>query len=248
MGKKPIIKYLALCDNRHDMPSAVTGSIFPRNVRNPADLLGMRTWIESALKDTDVLNLFVTGLTVATVEVINYCLENDIKIVLWHFNPDTGAYFQQDVYAPGKRARKNSEFNNCNYEFEKALARPDIPVELSGNIVRKVIMLQDISHINFNNVRFTDCQFSGIGRKVRMLGCEFTNCRGVVQMKNSRLVKCSLHGANKELRFSFKNCNLTGTDVTVDMYHSGLVQLDNCTGPNMALLTRADAMLDHCEK
>lgn len=47
------------------------------------------------------LVLYVTGLTVATVAVINVCIRVGISLTLMHYNRDTGSYYPQDVRLPG---------------------------------------------------------------------------------------------------------------------------------------------------
>lgn len=47
------------------------------------------------------LVLYVTGLTVALVAVINACMRVGISITLMHFNRETGDYYPQDVLVPG---------------------------------------------------------------------------------------------------------------------------------------------------
>lgn len=44
------------------------------------------------------LDVYVTGLTVALVEVINFCSLYDIKLVLYHYDKYTKNYYTQDVY------------------------------------------------------------------------------------------------------------------------------------------------------
>lgn len=89
---------MALCQARHDMPACVQGSIFP-NAVNPLDLDGMQAQAIQVLKDLkgQHLTLFVTGLTVALVTVINVCHTLDIQLTLMHFNRDTNDYFPQVV-------------------------------------------------------------------------------------------------------------------------------------------------------
>lgn len=43
------------------------------------------------------LVVYVTGLTVALMEVVNYCHRNNINLVLMHFNRETGEYYPQEV-------------------------------------------------------------------------------------------------------------------------------------------------------
>jgi hypothetical protein len=86
---------LGLCRGRHDIPG-VEEYIYPGEV-NPLDLDGMKRTVHSALKNCNRLDLYVTGLTVALVEVINYCCYNYIPLTLWHYNRDSGEYYPQTV-------------------------------------------------------------------------------------------------------------------------------------------------------
>lgn len=47
------------------------------------------------------LVLYVTGLSVALVAVINACMRVGISLTLMHFNRETGDYYPQDVLVPG---------------------------------------------------------------------------------------------------------------------------------------------------
>lgn len=48
--------------------------------------------------DEDVkLNLYVTGLTVALIAVLNVCRKEGIKVTLYHYNTESGDYFPQEV-------------------------------------------------------------------------------------------------------------------------------------------------------
>lgn len=87
---------MALCAGRHEIPQAVDGAIFPEIV-DPTDLLGMAEHCRLRLKCCIALDLYVTGLSVALVTVINYCLEYKVKLRLWHFNAKTGVYYAQCV-------------------------------------------------------------------------------------------------------------------------------------------------------
>lgn len=87
---------LALCEGRHEMPSQVNGSIFPNEV-DIFDFKGMKKLIHSKLKSCNELDLYVTGLTPALIEVVNYCVYHDIELTLYHFNRDTGDYVPQLV-------------------------------------------------------------------------------------------------------------------------------------------------------
>lgn len=89
-------KVVALCEGRHEMPTGVSGAIFPHNI-NPLDVEGLEKTASNKLSDCTELALYVTGLTVALVAVINVCRQNGIKLTLMHFDRATGNYYQQPV-------------------------------------------------------------------------------------------------------------------------------------------------------
>lgn len=43
------------------------------------------------------LNLYVTGLTVALVAILNICHEANISVTLWYYDKNTNSYFNQKV-------------------------------------------------------------------------------------------------------------------------------------------------------
>lgn len=43
------------------------------------------------------INLYVTGLTVALIAVLNVCKENKVEVTLWHYDRESGNYFPQEV-------------------------------------------------------------------------------------------------------------------------------------------------------
>ena len=92
------LKRMALCKGRHDMPSEVQGAIFDCEV-NPLDPNGLlREVIQSKkLENIDYLMLYVTGLTVALIAVMNACKMLGVRIMLMHYNKDTGEYYPQEV-------------------------------------------------------------------------------------------------------------------------------------------------------
>lgn len=93
---------LALCESRHEMPGEVEGAIF-QNTVDPTDLLTLRLQcarsLKSAVTDKGIkyLCVYVTGLTVALVEVINWCIEHHVQCVFMHYDKNTGKYFPQDL-------------------------------------------------------------------------------------------------------------------------------------------------------
>lgn len=89
-------KNMALCAARHDIPQAVDGSIFGNTI-NPLDVCGLEETALAKLGDVKSLNLYVTGLSVALVAVINVCHRENIMLTLWHYNRDSGNYYPQSV-------------------------------------------------------------------------------------------------------------------------------------------------------
>lgn len=87
---------MALCEGRHEIPEAVDGAIFGNTI-HPLDIKGMRKTAAEKLNGVQVLDLYVTGLTVALVEVMNYCHVNGVALTLWHFDRESGTYYAQPV-------------------------------------------------------------------------------------------------------------------------------------------------------
>lgn len=87
---------LCLCEGRHEMPSDVQGSVFG-NAIDPKDIDGMYNVAKERFKGASKVTLYVTGLTVALVECIKVCQDEDIGLVLMHFDRDTGTYYPQVV-------------------------------------------------------------------------------------------------------------------------------------------------------
>lgn len=101
MAKK-IIK-LGLCKGRHEIPE-ISNYIFEMEV-NPLDIEGLESQaLEIIMKyfpyylHEGKLELYVTGLTVALISVLNVCKKNGIEVTLFHFNRESGNYYQQQVY------------------------------------------------------------------------------------------------------------------------------------------------------
>ncbi len=109
----PRIWRVALCEGRHQIPEASDGSIFPAEV-NPLDVDGMEAtadqwiaehicgrWVQHeyavVLTVDGILHLYVTGLSVALVAVINAASKRGIPLVLWHYDRGTGGYYSQPV-------------------------------------------------------------------------------------------------------------------------------------------------------
>lgn len=91
-------KRYALCEGRHEMPSDCMGSIFP-NMLTPTDIIGLQETAARFLveQEIDQLGLYVTGLSVALVAVINACHELNIPLTLYHYDRDSNSYYTQEV-------------------------------------------------------------------------------------------------------------------------------------------------------
>ena len=98
---------LGLCKGRHDI-QGVQEYIF-ENTLDPTNLKYMQDkaleTINKYSSDVDYLylDLYVTGLTVATTSVINAVLEhnrtykNKVILTLYHYNRDTDVYYPQQM-------------------------------------------------------------------------------------------------------------------------------------------------------
>lgn len=88
---------MELCKGRHTTP-AIDGAIFETEV-NPLDISGLETQAKERLASLNItrLHLYVTGLTVALIAVINVARKLGIKVTLWHFDRESGEYYKQEV-------------------------------------------------------------------------------------------------------------------------------------------------------
>lgn len=89
---------MALCEGRHAIPQAKDGAIFGNTI-NPLDVEGLQTEAESKLRELDIksLDLYVTGLSVALVAVINSCHKLGIVVTLYHYDREKDHYYPQQV-------------------------------------------------------------------------------------------------------------------------------------------------------
>lgn len=102
---------VGLIRGRHELP--VTDYIFEGDIENPLDFVSLfrlanRRVIEIVGAEGDKFNLaedklcvYVTGLTQATVAVINACINNQVKLELYHFDRDTNTYKPQEIFTEG---------------------------------------------------------------------------------------------------------------------------------------------------
>lgn len=116
---------MVLCAGRHEVPAAVDGAVFKEiaNIKNVKFLESTAfnsIWNAAyrralageigflvecgetfdsgfAFSDKVKLNLYVTGLTVALIAVLNMCRSENIPVTLFHYDRETGEYFKQEV-------------------------------------------------------------------------------------------------------------------------------------------------------
>ena len=91
---------LGLVRGRHEI-AEVKDYIFNGTIENPSDFSAMWKLADDFIGDMDMsvkeINLYVTGLTTALIEVLNVCKDYDIKVNLLHYNPLDGKYYKQEV-------------------------------------------------------------------------------------------------------------------------------------------------------
>ena len=92
------ITCLALCEARHEMPDCVQGAIF-KNTIDPLDVAGLELKATVKLYQFEVkeLHLYVTGLTVALIAVLNAAKKCNIPVTLYHYNRNNNEYYPQKV-------------------------------------------------------------------------------------------------------------------------------------------------------
>ena len=91
---------LGLVNGRHSMP--VEEYVFGGEIKDPPNFTEMASIIddrfqELEIQEGDEVHVYVTGLTAATVEVINACKKHNVTLYLYHFDRDTNDYKKQTV-------------------------------------------------------------------------------------------------------------------------------------------------------
>lgn len=84
---------MGMIKGRHEIP--VEKYIFDNDIENVFDFKWMQNVIHSKLLHVDSLNLYVTGLSVVLVEIINYCIFNNISLTLYHFDRESNGWVAQ---------------------------------------------------------------------------------------------------------------------------------------------------------
>ena len=91
---------VGLCEGRHEIPGVDT-YIFPEGYfmgSQVFDYARMAKRIHEVLGEhRGPVRVYVTGLTAALVEVINYCSWNLLELKLMHFDRESGSYIEQPV-------------------------------------------------------------------------------------------------------------------------------------------------------
>ena len=91
---------IALCAGRHEIPQATDGAIYSA-INDVTDIGTLDEIAALALvpyyKGNGEVNVYVTGLTVALVSVINVACSHGVNLTLWHYNAANGNYYPQEV-------------------------------------------------------------------------------------------------------------------------------------------------------
>lgn len=88
---------MELCKGRHSTP-ATDGAIFETEV-NPLGVVVLESQAKERLVNLNItrLHLYVTGLTVALIAVLNVARELGVEVILWHFDSENCKYYCQEV-------------------------------------------------------------------------------------------------------------------------------------------------------
>ena len=92
---------IGLIKGRHEIPEVEERYIFIEEL-NPTDVKeteGKAYSVLSAIKRAGEqhIELYVTGLTMAVISVINAARRHGMRITLYHYDRETGKYFPQKV-------------------------------------------------------------------------------------------------------------------------------------------------------
>ena len=89
---------------RHEMP--VDKFVFDEAITN-FDIKAIEDHVDTVLSKEvfccdgetfDAVRLYVTGLTVVTTSVVKWCFENDVTLLLMHYDNEKRDYVEQFVY------------------------------------------------------------------------------------------------------------------------------------------------------
>lgn len=83
-------------EGRHDIPDAVDGPIFlasdSKYITDP-DMLEEEAFFKLREMQVDRLHLYVTGLTVAVLAILNACKDLGIVVTTWHYDREFKNYY-----------------------------------------------------------------------------------------------------------------------------------------------------------
>nr|DAX37483.1 MAG TPA: hypothetical protein [Caudoviricetes sp.] len=85
---------VGLIKGRHSLP--VDDYIF-NEVDDVFDYAEMSNRIHTKLKLATSVDLYVTGLTTALIEVVNYCIIMNTNLTLWHYDKVSNKFVSQPV-------------------------------------------------------------------------------------------------------------------------------------------------------
>ena len=90
------MKYVMnLCEGRHATPA--TSAIFAETL-NPLDVAGLYDAAKAAIpEDCTELTVYVTGLTVAMLSVVNVCMNSGISLTAMHYDRESRDYYAQQI-------------------------------------------------------------------------------------------------------------------------------------------------------
>lgn len=83
------------CTGRHDIPEVAGNYIFDEVIEGDVFAYDYANKVVSKLEGVTKLDLYVTGLTLAVLEVVMYCQSHNIELTLWHYDFPTKSYKPQ---------------------------------------------------------------------------------------------------------------------------------------------------------
>lgn len=111
MKNEKIVLNIATCEGRHTIAPAVDGAVFGNEIA-PEDLINSDKLKNQAavalnnavaaksadVKAADVIvNLYITGLTVAVIAAISAAKEAEYNVVCYHYDRNSGNYYPQYI-------------------------------------------------------------------------------------------------------------------------------------------------------
>lgn len=87
---------IGLCKGRHELP--VKEYVYEKEI-NPTDIREVELWAYHKIDSikSKHINLYATGLTVATLAVVNACVQRCKNLTIMHYDRDTNSYYSQEI-------------------------------------------------------------------------------------------------------------------------------------------------------